>query len=290
LAGKTNAAGYDFYPSFYHHDICPLPNGHLIVLLQTSKQFTDLPGYPGTIEVIGDALVDLDENWNPVWSWNSFDYLDVNRHLNGLPDWTHGNAVIYSPKDGDLFFSMRHQSWVIKIDYANGSGTGNILWRLGYEGDFALTQNGIPSTDPSLWFAFQHYPSIVSESGALTTMSVWDNGDFRVTDTNGNTCLPPACYSRAVIFKVDESAMIADLMWQDLPGLYGLWGGSISQLENTNIEFDLNAPLPTTTFTSQIQEVTQTSSPQVVWQMDIAGANAYRAYRVPSLYPGVTWQ
>ena len=41
---------------------------------------------------------------------------------------------------------------------------------------------------------------------------------------------------------------------------------------------------------SQIDEVTQTGSPQTVWQMNITGENAYRGYRIPSLYPGVTWQ
>src|SRR5205814_9434906 len=37
-------------------------------------------------------------------AWNAFDYLDVNRHLSGLPDWTHGNALMYSPSDGNLLF------------------------------------------------------------------------------------------------------------------------------------------------------------------------------------------
>jgi arylsulfate sulfotransferase len=36
--------------------------------------------------------------------------------------------------------------------------------------------------------------------------------------------------------------------------------------------------------------VTQTESPQIVWQMNIIGASAYRGYRIPSLYPGVVWQ
>jgi len=35
-----------------------------------------------------------------------------------------------------------------------------------------------------------------------------------------------------------------------------------------------------------------TTTPQIIWKMDIAAVPlyAYRAYRVPSLYPGVTWQ
>jgi len=290
LAGKTKAAGYDFRPASYHHDICVLPNGHLVVLVQTFKNFTDLPGYPGTTQVVGDALIDLDQNWNPVWSWNTFDRLDINRHLYGLPDWTHSNAVVYDPSDGNLLLSMRHQSWVIKINYANGTGTGNILWHLGYQGDFSLTENGIPTDDPSEWFSFQHFPSMVSQNGTQTTLAVWDNGDFRVLDANGDVC-QNNCYSRAVLFQYNQDSMVANIVWQYLPGLFSLWGGSINQLENSNVEFDLNAPFPgNTIFASEVQEVTQTSSPQVVWKMDIAAVNAYRAYRVPSLYPGVTWQ
>lgn len=292
LAQKMQSAGFDFTPTFYHHDMLPLDNGHLIVLMNFSKSFTNLPGYPGTIEVIGDGLVDLDPNWNPVWAWNSFDYLDVNRHLNGLPDWTHSNAVIYSPSDGNLLLSMRHQSWVLKIDYENGGGSGNVLWRLGYQGDFALMQGD----DPSLWFSFQHFPSLINQNGSQTTLAVWDNGDNRVLDTSGTICgtsSTPACYSRATIFQIDESGMVADLLWADAPGYFSEWGGSVVQLSNGNVEFDINSPLipPGPNVASEVQEVTQTGTPQTVWKMDIPlPSYAYRAYRFPSLYPGVTWQ
>jgi len=290
LAAKTSAAGYDFTPGAYHHDICPLPNGHLIVLANTTKDFTDLPGYPGTTHVLGDVLIDLDENWDPVWSWNSFDNLDVTRHLNGLPDWTHSNAVVYLPNDGNLLLSMRHQSWVLKINYSNGTGAGDVLWRLGWQGDFDLTQNGVLTTDTNLWFSFQHFPSPTSQNGTQTAMTIWDNGDARV-DSNGDICTG-GCYSRATLYTVDEGSMVADLSWQDLPGYFSLWGGSINQLPNSNVEFDLNSPFPPSSanWASEVQEVTQTPTPEIVWQMDIASPNAYRAYRIPSLYPGVTWQ
>ena len=297
LQQKMADAGFSFVPGTFHHDFLYLASGHLIALVDCFKSFTDLPGYPGTTLVQGDALVDLDQNLNPVWAWNSFDYLDVNRHLNGLPDWTHSNAVVYSPSDGNLLLSMRHQSWVLKIDYSNGTGTGNVLWHLGYQGDFALTEEGVPTDDPSVWFSFQHFPSLVSQSGSETTMAVWDNGDNRVIDDSGDICgaggSSPACYSRAAVFQVDESAMVANLLWADPLQYFGVWGGSINQLQNGNIEFDLNAPAvpPNPGDASQVQEVTQSSTPQVVWQMDITPVveTAYRAYRVPSLYPGVTW-
>ena len=292
LGHKMQAAGFDFLPSVIHHELLALDNGHLILLADFTKPFTDLPGYPGTTLVVGDGLIDLDSDWNPVWAWNAFDHLDVNRHLNGLPDWTHSNAMVYTASDGNLLLSMRHQSWILKIDYSNGTGSGNVLWRLGYQGDFALAQGD----DPSLWFSFQHYPSLISENGSQTTMAIWDNGNARVLDSSGAMCGfagNPNCYSRATVFQVDESAKVADLLWEDLPGYYGEWGGSINQLPNGNVEFDANAfatpPLPSVV--SELQEVTQTLTPGIVWKMDVpAPLNAYRAYRIPSLYPGVTWQ
>jgi hypothetical protein len=265
-----------------------------------AKDFTDLPGYPGTIQVVGDAVVDLDQNWNPVWAWNSFDYLDVNRHLNGLPDWTHSNALAYSPLDGNILISMRHQSWILKIDYQDGAGNGRVLWRLGYQGDFALSQNGVPTDDPSVWFSFQHFPSLVSQSGMQTTLAVWDNGDNRILNTSGEVCVDPnsgqpypPCYARATVFRIDEIAKIANLLWANPLPYYSVWGGSVNQLDNGNIEFDANDPQlpPGPTVTSEVQEVTQTSDPQVIWKMDIpVPMSAYRAYRIPSLYPKITWQ
>jgi len=293
LQQKMQAAGIsDFVPDGYHHDFLLLDNGHVIVLVTQTKEFTDLPGYPGTIQVIGDGLVDLDSNFNPVWAWNGFDFLDVSRHLFGLPDWTHSNAVIYSPNDGNLIVSMRHQSWVIKIDYNNGAGSGVVKWRLGYQGDFTLAQGD----DPSLWFSFQHFPVITTQSGTQTSLAIWDNGDYRPLDTSGTTCVipgPPVCYSRATIFQVDDNSPVANLEWEYSPGMFSIWGGSISQLANGNVEFDLNAPQvpPSDGVASEIQEVTQTDTPTVIWKMDVPlPVNAYRAYRIPSLYPGVIWQ
>jgi len=300
LAQKMQAAGFNFVPVNLHHDLLPLDNGHLILLANFPKTLTNIVGYPGNVTFIGDGVIDLDENWDPVWAWNSFDYLNPNRHLNGLPDWTHSNALVYSPVDGNLLISMRHQSWILKLEYLNGTGSGSVLWHLGYQGDFALTVDGVPSADPSEWFSYQHFPSIVSQNGALTTLAVWDNGDNRVLNTAGLVCglgsPDPACFSRATVFQLDESnasALVANLLWADPLSLFGIWGGSINQLGNGNVEFDLNAPAvpPNPGVASQIQEVTQTSTPQVVWQMQIGPVtqNAYRGYRVPSLYPGVTW-
>jgi arylsulfate sulfotransferase len=287
--------GYDFTippptgvpgGSQFHHDVLVLPNGHWITLCQITKSFTDLTGYPGTTEVVGDALVDIDLNGNVGWAWSSFDHLDVNRHpYFGLPDWTHSNAVVYTA-DGNLLVSMRAQSWILKLDYADGTGAGDILWRLGPDGDFALAGG-----NPAQWFYSQHYPSLVNTNGSLMTLAIMDNGDYR-TNSAGVQCqttsTSPACYTRAITIQVDESTNAASVLWQDSPGLYSPWGGSAGVLSTGNLEFDLTSVMGGPN--SQIMEVTQTDSPQTVWQLNITGENAYRGFRIPSLYPGVTWQ
>jgi len=285
---SLQANGYSFSIGVFSHDILALPNGHWITIGLISKDFTNLSGYPGTTSVTGDAVVDIDPNGKVAWGWSAFDHLDVldvNRHLQGLPDWTHSNALVYTA-DGNLLISMRHQSWILKLDYANGTGTGNILWKLGKDGDFTLSGG-----DPSQWFYGQHDPVILSTSGSQTTVAVYDDGNLRIDSKGvacGSTASAPACYSRAAIFQIDESTRIASVAWQDLPGFFSPWGGSIGSLSNGDVEFDSSQPF--NDVSSQIMEVTPTDTPQTVWQMNITGEWAYRGKRIPSLYPGVTWQ
>ena len=174
-----------------------LSNGHLLITVSDTRVFRDLPGYPGQPTVTGNAIVDLDSNYNPVWVWDAFDHLDVNRHPLFFPDWTHANALVYSPDDGNLLFSLRHQSWVLKIDYQNRSGSGDVIWKLGYQGDFTLNTNL-----DSDWFYAQHDPNIISSNstGAIQ-LAMFDNGDGR-PDSSGNPCagyVPPPCYSTTAI-------------------------------------------------------------------------------------------
>jgi hypothetical protein len=297
---SLQAQGYTI-PSItvFHHDAIALPNGHWIALGQVTVDENNLDGYSGTVGVVGDVLVDIDLNGNVAWAWSAFDHacssgcpLDLNRHLEGLPDWTHSNAINYTA-DGNLLLSMRHQSWILKIDYQDGAGTGNVLWRLGEDGDFTLAGGSPPQ-----WFYGQHYPDILSVNGTQTTLAVYDDGNYRI-DSTGTACdptvTPPTCYSRATIFQIDESTHQADLFWDYAPGppwsppvFFSDWGGSIGTLSNGDVEFDSTDPL--NLGHSLIMEVTQTGAPQIVWEMSIIGQSAYRGLRIPSLYPGVTWQ
>jgi arylsulfate sulfotransferase len=196
-----------------HHDFVLLPDGHLVVIAATQRDIS------GTT-VTGDVLIDLDQNHQPVWLWNEFDHLDVNRRPMDFPDWTHTNAVLYSADDGNLIISVRHQNWLLKVDYADGVGTGDILWRLGYQGDFTL----VGGTDPTDWFYAQHGPSFVtSNTTGQFSLALFDNGDDRVfpagvtCDTTGE---PPCLYSTVQILQLDETLKTATFVFHPTAPTY----------------------------------------------------------------------
>jgi arylsulfate sulfotransferase len=274
-------------PQVLHHDIAVLPNGNFVVIAGATRNYTNLPGHPGTTRVLGDILVELDQNFNPVWTWSEFDHLDVNRHPIDFPDWTHTNAVVYTKDDGNLLLSMRTQHWVIKIDFRNGKGTGKVLWRLGPGGDFRLI-GGIPPTD---WNYGQHDPVIFGERDAgIFDLGMMDNGYGRVM-TDGKVCGTkgaPACYSAAVVYRIDEKAKTATIIFRKVfpASQYSFWGGSVQNLAGGDIEVDLCS---VDLRNSDIYDLTDTANPKPVWQMRLENATAYRTKRLGSLYPGIQW-
>jgi arylsulfate sulfotransferase len=291
LNAALAAKGYNLTLQLFSHDITVLPNGHWLVLANTLKNVV-LTGQTTPTQVLGDVIVDLDTNLNPVWVWNEFDHLDVNRHPWNFPDWTHTNAVIYSPTDGNLLVSMRHQNWVVKVNYADGAGNGDILWHLGAGGDLKLV--GAPW--PTNWQYAQHGINFTTSATAgVFGLVLFDNGDDRVYPGDSPLAAPtcgvngaPACYSTVPLFQIDESAMTATFEFhQVLPAsLYSYFGGDAMMLANGDIEYDACGLAPEA---SEVVEVTNTANPQTVWSMQLPNNYAYRAYRIPSLYPGVQW-
>lgn len=324
LNQALRARGMEPVAEALHHDAIMLPNGHIMALTLYTKTFTDLVGFEGqAIDVVGDGLVELDENLEPVWVWSSFDHLDVNRHPMGFPDprtggfdWTHGNAVVYSPADRNLLLSLRHQHWVIKIDYQDGFGSGEVLWRLGLDGDFTLLSGG-----PADWQYAQHFPFILDNQIGFFRLALFDNGNNRQLDENGTICgvsggaglraksypdpvtnhtrslkdfsleldatLATPCFSRAVIFEIDEAMKTARVVWEDKLPFFAPFIGSIQVLENGNVLYDAGTIGGTPN--AIVREVTQENPPQTVWQLDLSDQLAYRSLRLPSLYPGVQW-
>ena len=147
----------------------------------------------------------LDQDFQVAWVWDPFKWLDVRRLPTlgeGPANWTHANSVAWSPADGNLIVSMRSQDWVIKIDYANGTGDGHVIWRLGQGGDFRINSAG-----PSPWFSHQHDVRYINDS----TLVLFDNGNAR---RSGN----PRAKSRGQELVLDEARRVGDAGGQCRPG------------------------------------------------------------------------
>jgi hypothetical protein len=283
LQSRLLARGFPPVAGSFHHEVLELPNGHLAALVHYSLNFDSPANYPGIQTVTVDAIVDLDTQLQPIWVWSGADHLDINENQPwGLPDWTHSNGLAYSPTDGSLVLSVRHLNELVKIDFGDGLGSGAIIWKLGVNRDFSLTNGSVAD-----WFFGQHNPNLVVASTLNPVISVWDNGDFRLPDANCGVPGPSTCYSRAVVYSLDVSAHTATIAWEHSVGVYAPFIGSVAVLPGGSIEYDIG------TFNAapqaRLQEVTMDSAADVLWQLDMTGAYIYRSTRIPSLYPGIQW-
>jgi arylsulfate sulfotransferase len=269
----------------FNHDAIRLANGHTLVICSQERIYPGgTQGAPAAVDILGDAVVDLDANWNVAWSWSAYDHLDVTRAAilgetcygqAGCPqltiataanDWLHANSLNYLASSGDVLLSIRHQDWVVKIDYANGAGTGNVLWRLGLAGDFA-----IQSTDPYPWFSHQHDAQIDPTTGLFLA---FDNGNTRVTMAGG------VGNSRGYVLQINEASLTATpVLLADL-GVYSTAVGSAQLLDNGNYHFHAGlvpAPSPHAYSFELLPDGSQDSILEEFLQV-------YRSYRMSSMY------
>jgi hypothetical protein len=283
---ETNAARVNEYLaalgkrqiSGFHHEARLLPDGNILVLGGVEQMTDGVQGPDNVdIDVLGDMIIVLDSNLQVVWTWDAFDHLDITRlavlgevcpggctPLYLAPtanDWTHGNSAQLAP-DGNLIYSTRHQEWVIKIDYQNGAGTGDIIWKLGNDGDFSVN-----STDPYPWFSHQHDAHILDDG----TMMMFDNGNMRhLSDATAN--------SRGQVFQLDETNHVATPLLNADLGVYSFALGSAQKLANGNYHFLAGLLSDGSSFSIEVD-------PQghIVYELKVQ-ANEYRSFRMRSLY------
>ena len=270
--------------SGFHHEVRPISGDRIVALAGVEQLLTDVQG-PGTKDVIGDMIVVFDRNLNVVWTWDTFDFLDVTRMsttkdvctpassacspfylASTANDWTHGNSVQETP-DGQLLFSSRHQDWLIKIDYSGGTGSGNVLWRLGRDGDFTPL-----STNPSPWFSHQHDANF--EASNPSQLLVFDNGNTRPNPDGSHS-------SRGQVMQLDANKRTAtSLLIADL-GVYSAAVGSAQRLENGNYHFNAGFVSGPAGLGAIAFEVNPAG--QVVFKMQ-TNNGLYRSFRMSDMY------
>ncbi|HYM12797.1 MAG TPA: aryl-sulfate sulfotransferase [Bryobacterales bacterium] len=267
----------------FHHEARMTPDGKILVLANSERMLTDVQG-PGAVDVLGDTILVLDSNLQVAWAWDAFDHLDPHRsavlgevctpvgagcapfyQAPQANDWLHGNSLQLTP-DGSILYSSRHQDWLIKIDYSNGQGSGNVIWRLGKDGDFQFN-----SSDPYPWFSHQHDANFVSDSD--TALAVFDDGNTRqAIDASAN--------SRGQVLQLDEPNRVATLALNADLGAYSYALGSAQKLPNGNYHFDVGF-IQGNPAMSHSMEVDPSGS--IVYDVQVATPE-YRTFRMADLY------
>lgn len=198
-----------------HHDIEPLPNGHVLIIayeMFSSEDAVAAGRDPAVVAPEGlwaDSLIEVDPTTDQiVWEWHVWDHLiqdydpmasdygvvgdhperiDIGwTRPGGLPrpDWTHTNAVAYNAQLDQIVLSPRTFSelWVIDHSTTTEEAAGSTGGNAGMGGDL-LYRWGNPATyhagdelDRELYL--QHNPRWIDEGKpGGGRILVFDNGD-----------------------------------------------------------------------------------------------------------------
>ena len=276
--------------SAFHHEAIRLPNGHTLAMTGLERMMpAGTQGSKEPVDVLGDVVVELDEQFQVVGYWNAFDHLDVNRASLGnakckegpgaggcaavflateANGWLHSNALNYIPSSGDFLVSMPEQNWVLKVDYKNGKGSGKVIWRLGKDGDFTAK-----SDDPDPWFSYQHDAGF--EPVGSNTLTLLDNGHTRHDkDSNAKT--------RGQVWQIDEEKLTATLARNVNLQVYSPAVGAAQTLKNGGYSFQagyIDNPISPWGRTVETDR-----DGRVVYEIDVNGIFVYRSYRVDDIY------
>jgi hypothetical protein len=305
LNEQLAAQGYPTMDSFNSHETRRLADGRIVLLASRDVVSTSAQGGTPTapVDILGDMVLVLDHNMQLLWAWDSFAHQDITRpatlgdvclvnaggcgtfnpSFTQANDWLHTNFAQVTA-DGNIVLSERSQDWVIKINYANGTGDGSVLWRLGPYGDFTIlnpptTTCGDPNVFP--WFTHQHDSAFQFETdattGGLKILSVFDDGNTRHQQC-GNTG-----NSRGmVLFMGEASRSIYMETVADLGGYSFAVGSSQMLISNSSqtASFDNGLQGNPAPF-SQSTEVNLAGN--IVYQLQ-ADHWSYRTYRMQDLY------
>lgn len=283
--GYGNNGGYEFdinsnivfqTPIEYgvHHHIIKIEDTYLLIDTDIQNHQCPEPCPDNLPEIIpwkGDKFIQLDNQGNLIWEWNTFDYINLSeynpyylsRFSNSYPnqsgmDWTHSNSVFYDYINQNVYLSVRNLSRIIKIDYQSK----DIIWELGessfmdsvyYNQDFNFSQ--------------QHSVQVLNNQNIL----FFDNHSY--LDPEISRCKELSYDSISDSFNLEWEFILPD-------GLFTGSRGECDRLVNGNT-------LITAGRTGNILEVNNNND--IVWNLRVKDDNTsvsmFRSNRIDHLYP-----
>lgn len=247
--------------SFSHH-ASKLPNGHYMLNEDNGSGTTS----PRIHELDGDQEV-----WTVDWT----DLLPAPQGASG--DWCHGNSIS-ADLDNDIVWVNCRWVGFMKINYTAKTMAWLIPASYGSNGlgDFTFSPANSQISDT-------HDPEFHADDN---TVLFFDNGGYGTGAQGGSTA---QYHSRAVEYKIDETAMTMTLNWE-FPGSFSVpnswytdnfyvpfWGDA-DRLPNGNVL--VTAGIRSPSVESRVFEVTKADG-QVVWEFRFPpDYGVYRADRI----------
>ncbi|MDQ1266330.1 MAG: type sorting protein [Bacteroidota bacterium] len=208
------------------HTLHISPQGNYLLVgdidIRVNMQEKVTNGFPNAY-IFNMVIMELDYNKNVVFEWDCsehIDILDATEDINltdRVIDPYHINHACYD-NDGNLLANFRNLDETIKIN----RNTGEIIWIMGGSKSRRNQFTFINDTRDGFYgFSHQHDPKRL------------DNGNILFFD-NGN--LKPVHYSRAVEYRIDESAKTATKVWEfrNTPDISAAFMGNAQRLPNGN--------------------------------------------------------
>lgn len=222
----TDTLGFSDYITDFH-ECRTMANGNTIIL-GYQPRLVDMSavvsGGNRNATVFGAIIREVTPTGDTVMEWSSFDHLKITDATENIDltmpaiDYAHINGIS-EDTDGNLLLSIRHFDAVVKIHRRNGS----VIWYLGGQkakrNDFTWTNDVV---DGFRGFSHQHCAEVMANGNLL----LFDNGNLREPR-----------YSRAVIYKLDQTAKTVSRVWEyrHTPDIYAPTMGSVQELSNGNI-------------------------------------------------------
>jgi len=280
IGGKECVSGF-------HHEAVRLPNGHTLVIAGMERMMpAGTQGSKDPVDILGDIIVDLDEEFQVANVWKEYEQLDITRKSvfdakcktggGGCPPvllapeaygWTHSNSLNYIPSTGDFLVSIPEQDWIVKVDWKNGKGSGKILWRLGKGGDFKAE-----AKDPSPWFSYAH--DVGFEPADSNTLTLMDDNHFNHGKDN-------KIQSRAQVWTLDEQNLKATLSYSADLGGYSICCGTMQTLKGGGYSSVAGWIDPASPHGRAV-EVDKDG--KTVFAIELEGVIAYRTFRLSDMY------
>ncbi len=239
-------------PNAVHHDIIELANGDFLAVSNNAN----MPLGYNTRE---DVIIRIDRQTGAVKDqYDLRTILDETRHpynhydpgVKNAPnlDWAHTNSVDMDESTNSIIVSSPIQSAVVKFNADNMQ----IDWILsspeGWDGAYSKYQQYLlkPIGDNFEWQWGQHSAKILPDTDGdpnTTDILLFDNGQAK-SFTQANSVSPADNYSRAVVYRINETDRTVEQMWEFGKNLgssaYATFLGSadiLAQTGNFNIDF-----------------------------------------------------